>query len=322
MVLASAANLLYIIAMRWMSLAMVAGLAGSASASFDLLLVLDSGQGVVHRYDGDTGVYLGNFGGGTLGTVRGITVDKASSTAFVSHDNGYSSWNYNTGTFNFYLGIFGPTVDDISTTSDGQLLFAAISGLSPLRKASNFGTSPVTSIYSMGGFSSPAVSAVEGPGGYWAIKASNGSMGQFSSTSSTFQGSLLNAGLLGISKGTGDGTNFVGLNSSGAAVRAAFGSTGSATGASLTNPFTSAVEFEFGHAGEGWGLGVNGSGTRLQRYAKNSAGNWDALGPGRTLSQVTTPVGMAVVTAPEPGTMIALGLGTVALLRRRKARAS
>lgn len=303
--------------MRWLSLALVAGLAGSASASFDLVLVLDSGQGVVHRYDGDTGVYLGNFGGGTLGTVRGITVDKASGTAFVTQDNGYSAWDYNTGTYKFYLPLFGPTVDDISTTADGQLLFAAFSGVSPMRKASNFGTSVVTSVYSTGGFSGPAVSAVEGTGGYWAIKASNGSMGQFNSTTTALIGSLLNSGLMGISKGAGDGTNFVGLNATGAAVRATLGSTASGTGASLTNPFTSAVEFEFGHAGEGWGLGVNGSGTRLQRYAKNSS-NWDPLGPGRTLSQVTTPVGMAVVTAPEPGTLIALGAGAAALLRRRR----
>jgi hypothetical protein len=319
------AVLLYSLGMRGLSVVLALGVAGGAMASFDLALVLDSGQGVVHRYDADSGVYLGNFGGGTFGIVRGITVDKESRTAFVSHDNGYSAWDYNTGFFKGYNDIVGSGIGDLALTPDGRLLGASTLATSTAFWRINSFSFPA----SISGFfastvAGPFTSAVVGPlGDYFAVKGSTGEVVRFNPISGTQTGVATVAQLVGISKGASDGTSFVGLNAVGRAVRHSFGGATGSTGFPLSNPFTSAVEFEFGHAGEGWGLGVNASGTRLQRYFRNTGGTggfYDPIGPGRTLSQVTTPAGLAIVTAPEPGTLFALGVGAAALLRRRRAR--
>ncbi len=302
-----------------------AGLAGSALASFDLALVLDSGQNVVHRYDAESGVYLGNFGGGTLSSVRGIAVDKASNTAFVSHLNGFSAWDYNTGFFKFYNDIASAFVGDIDVTSAGRLLLA---GASPstlaIRVMSNLTNGAGVASFSTSGAGGPFTSAVDGlNGNYFVVNPATGEVTRFDQATGSVISITTAPGLVGTSKGAGDGTGFVALRSDGRAVRNAYGSTGASVSFLLQNPFTSAVEFDFGHAGEGWGLGVNANGTRLQRYARSSGGTgsfYDPLGPGRTLSQVTTPAGMAIVTAPEPGTLIALGVGAAALLRRRRGR--
>ncbi len=306
-----------------MGLLLAVGLTSSALASFDLLLVLDSGQDVVHRYDGDSGTYLGSFGGGTLNNVRGITVDKASKTAVVTHDNGYSTWDYNTGFFKGYNDLVGLSNNDMSLTSNGRLLMTSTDGSVVAIRRLNTLSIP-TGFFSFNSSTTvgPWTSAVEGPGGnYFAVQAGTGDIVQFSSTTSA-QLSVVNVPFfIGTSKGASDGTSYVALAASGQAISVGLGGTSALGGYTSPVPFTSAVEFEYAHPGEGWGLGVNASGTRLQRYYRNLGGVstfMDAIGPGRTLSQVTTPAGLAVVTAPEPGTLIALGVGAAALLRRRR----
>lgn len=114
--------------MRSILLLLSFAVAGQASASFDLLLVLDSSQNVVHRYDADSGTYLGSFGQGTLANVRGIGVNQAAGTAIVTHSQGYSVWNYNTGAFLFYNTTFSNTYNDVEVLNDGRLLLTSTNG--------------------------------------------------------------------------------------------------------------------------------------------------------------------------------------------------
>lgn len=128
--------------------------------------------------------------------------------------------------------------------------------------------------------------------------------------------------MAGTTKGDFDGTSFIALGANGAThAWNTFAGTTTVVSQAPSTPMTSVVEFHVGHPNEGWGLGSNAGGTRIQRYFRNVSGNgllWEPLGPGRSLSQVTTPAGLAVVVAPEPGTMIALGAGVLALVRRRR----
>lgn len=92
---------------------LLVGMAGmmalTAQASFELAMVLDAnapGGGIrpgrVHRFDPNTGRYLGSFGGFSTGATS-LAVDQSRSVAYV-YDSGFvSRWNYNTGD---YLGVF------------------------------------------------------------------------------------------------------------------------------------------------------------------------------------------------------------------------
>jgi len=96
-----------------------------------------------------------------------------------------------------------------------------------------------------------------------------------------------------------------------------------AVGGSNTGAITNGIDVAFGHDSFAWGVGTNaGGGTVLQPYrAAPGVGIYNSFGNGFVASQVTTPASISVVLAPEPGTLIALGLGAVgAMLRRRKSR--
>lgn len=308
--------------MRFLSLALLS-VSTSAMASFDLILVADSGQSVVHRYDGDSGTYLGKFGEGTLGTVRGVMADKATQTAYVAHSNGYSAFNYNTGEHLYYNDRTGSSTHDFAIGSNGFLMTAHsnvsstvirwFSGASP--------ASPFFNVTTSSGAGSMTSIGTASDGRKYGYNVTLGQLIGWASNGLISDQLVTYGTATGISKGAVRGDEMVMLSAGGNTRRITLPTGTAFAGGALTNPFTTSVEFDFGHEGDGWGLGTNASGTRLQRYAKTigGAGNfYDAVGPGRTLSQVTTPVGMSVVTAPEPGTLIALGAGALALLRRRR----
>lgn len=114
-----------------------ASLFASASASFDLSLVTDSGTNSVHRIDPISNVYLGSFGGGILSNPRGVVVNQTTQRAYVL-DGGsrISTWNYNTGAFisSFSSGVMGASF--LSMNSDGTM---NIAGAGTVRRVSQAG---------------------------------------------------------------------------------------------------------------------------------------------------------------------------------------
>lgn len=76
-------------------------LSASSFASFELGIITDSATGF-HRFDLETGIYLGAFGAGLSGGVLSTWADQRTSTFYSMNNNGIRKWNYSTGE---YLGV-------------------------------------------------------------------------------------------------------------------------------------------------------------------------------------------------------------------------
>lgn len=300
----------------------------SAQASFDLVLVADSGLGVVHRYDGDSGVYLGSFGGGALVNCKSIAVDQLTQRAYVGGANngaGVGIYNYHTGEFIGYNSSQGTFVRDLAVTASGLVIGSSDDGSGTnLRRLNTvpFGSS-VTN-FSNGGITFiHTATGEDSTGDLLALNNSNGIMVRWNPANTTTPEATLQDGdLVGGAGGAVRGTEMIVMTQGGRMARLDTQTFTAATlGSTPTSALPAGVDAAFGHTNNAWGLGSNNSVTRLQQYVRTIGGtgsNYDAYGISRVLSQVQTPVGMAVVLAPEPGTMIALGVGVAALLRRRK----
>lgn len=97
----------------------IVALTSAAHASFEMMLAGDE-FGRIHRYDPQNGVYLGNFGNFQIGSVSSIVADSTTNTAFAYDGSTVHRMNYNTGA---YLGGFnrnGTTSFDLM--SNGNLL--------------------------------------------------------------------------------------------------------------------------------------------------------------------------------------------------------
>jgi hypothetical protein len=102
-------------------------------ASFEMLLVADDGNGTggtakVHRVDGATGAYLGSFGGGLLQSARGISIDQSTGRAYVTETGGgIHVFDYNTG---LYFGRVGSSsFFDRYTVFKNKAVYGSGSGL-------------------------------------------------------------------------------------------------------------------------------------------------------------------------------------------------
>lgn len=87
--------------MRFLSILGLALIHVPALASYDLLLVPDEGTNSVHRFDGTSGAYLGEFGKGRLSFPQSVAVDPSTGRAYVTSffTNSIQVYNYSTGLF-------------------------------------------------------------------------------------------------------------------------------------------------------------------------------------------------------------------------------
>lgn len=290
--------------------------AGFASASFDLILVSDSTKKVIHRYDGDSGTYLGSFGAGFIGTTGGLALDQANNLVMIQSFFGVSAFDYNTGAHLWTNSNFGVVHPDMAYS--GNTLFRA--GMGTSTSAVVFMANPQTAI-SQATYSGPYGSytgvGIDSSNQILAYNSTSGRVCRWTSGSTgspTATSAVLNLeGGLDVR-----GSTCLGLGIGGKVISIDTGTMAATIGYTPSQgAFTSSADVAFGHNNLAWGLGLYAGGTVLQSYNRN-ADNIYVPGGRYSLSQVTTPVSMVVVLAPEPGSLAALGLGLVVLLRRKK----
>lgn len=286
-----------------------------AMASFEMLLASDTAGDAVRRIDPISGVTLGSFGSGFLIDPTGVSVDQTNNLAYVlDNGNRVTRWNYNTGDFAGSFSV-GSGATYMTRNSDGTLNVAYASS-SVLRRYSTSGT--VLATYTVTTGFSVLHGFVGNDGAMYVATRTGNSPGlqQFNyntGASVTTFGWYIdrvarfptgNSYLNVFGDGTGAGVliehdQFFGVPNN--------------TGAIASSLIASATGVAHGHDGMAYISGTNAGGTSLVlRYDSNTRVLGTPIGGLGTISSI------GIVVAPEPGTMAALGLGAVALLRRRK----
>ncbi len=307
---------------RFVGVALVLGCTGFSFASFELLCVLDATDKVVHRYDSETGVYLGNFGGGYIQNPISMVLDQASNSVYVlqnkvTGDNFdyVTRLDYNTGAFLGVVSFQQPNALAIGLTNDGRFITSVFGAdVDRMTAAGAYngwvgnGSAGVTAGYS--GMD------MDDNGRLWALNT-NGVIYGWNNPFSVFNASPIYS--LG-----GPGPQ---------AVRGQLTTRGDLLLAANQTSFSYATLAPGGgfFATSGVINGLNNTGVAIGHnrimYVSGTSGGlgfvqrWDQFGNFNGSfgdGQLNNPIAMGVVIAPEPGTMLALGAGIAALLRRRK----
>jgi hypothetical protein len=302
--------------MKYVALSLAVSFAAIGHASFEMMLIADNTNGVIHRYDPVNRVYLGSFGQGSLLPVTSMALDQTNGRVFVKQDTFLTAFNYATGEALFststnagaiaYRENFG---DLITSTSLGLLRLGV--------SMSGFG---ITSVYS----GAPASTQITSDGSsVFIANPANGTFVKYSgsSTATTTVTTSSNAGL------TGDTIAGMMTSQSGAfhfalsaTDRRYYVTTSLAnsvvSGSASTLTTTTAITR--GHGEYGYYLGATATGFGIQKFYENGD-NFQNFTQVALPSQIGSINSAVTVVAPEPGSMIALGIGVAALLRKRKA---
>lgn len=314
-------------------LGLFAGMAGAAAASFDLVMVMDQGTNSIHRFDGSTGAYLGDFARGFLTGPRSFSIDRSLNRAYVADNSGIvRMFNYNTGvhegdlnsTMGFAQSLFAKPggnlisgfvfgqISELSATTGSYLGFHNVNGIA---SGASLGTTIHTTsgnlvVWTANFSGSESAIQVTGPAigsTQHLTSAISSNMGGYTTTTQ-----IAMSGDLGmVVSATGQSIQFS-LNTAGTAVA-------SYSQYSLTSSLTGPKGVAFGHGRTMYMAGQNASNIAQGRISR---GIWGTSSFTGTFGEgiLINPGQMAVIAAPEPGSLIALGLGAVALLRRRRAR--
>ena len=301
--------------MKYVALSLAVSFAAIGHASFEMMLIADNTNGVIHRYDPVNRVYLGSFGQGSLLPVTSMALDQTNGRVFVKQDTFLTAFNYATGEALFststnagaiaYRENFG---DLITSTSLGLLRLGV--------SMSGFG---ITSVYS----GAPASTQITSDGSsVFIANPANGTFVKYSgsSTATTTVTTSSNAGL------TGDTIAGMMTSQSGAfhfalsaTDRRYYVTTSLAnsvvSGSASTLTTTTAITR--GHGEYGYYLGATATGFGIQKFFENGD-NFQNFPQVALPSQIGAINSAVTVVAPEPGSMIALGIGVAALLRKRK----
>ncbi|MCC7103101.1 MAG: PEP-CTERM sorting domain-containing protein [Fimbriimonadaceae bacterium] len=300
-------------------------LAAGAQASFDLVLVADNSGNFagpttskIHRYDGDSGVYLGFIETG-FSSINDLAVDSAANEVYVASSNHITVYNIGTGAVN---RNFSSGLTNTIRIANGQLYRAYGPSLYSVNKTT--GTQALVKTWT----SNITDFAFAQNGAYLLYNSAANSLVGFNSAG--VQGTSYSAGSIGPNKGrvAFDGSltnNFYLMGDQDANTTTAFHSgalSAAGTFAVSTGFWSNSFVNSF--------VDIAGSHNGYYMYGKSNAGDKAlyrmfsgiAQGGDRFIltPQVTAPGQIAVVLAPEPGTFIAVGVGVAALLKRRKRR--
>lgn len=308
----------------------------SAHASFDMMLLSNYQSRQIHRYDPQNGVYLGAFD--AVGSPTLMVVNQATQEVYVLTEGnlgmGIARYNYNTGD---YLGIVAlPSAWGVPSAmargNAGEVLISAgrdIYRVNPLTGAT-VGT-PI--FYTDRAFTYPTRAGYLSEGNYLVYGDSDGTAWSNDylmaiTPTGGWQGSWLNS-VPFASNLPRDlvvrGSEALTLSQNPTSWRINLHRrTGSTTFNALQlASFDSSRgyrQLEWGHGANAYVTFVNGTtGIYGVRAFGTVLGNF---GPERNMTFTDRIDGTAIVLAPEPGTMAALGFGALALLRRRRKSAS
>lgn len=288
---------------------------GFAAASFDLLLAVDTANRRVHRYDGTTGTYLGFFAQGWVGPNTSLALNQPANEVAVTTDRNIRVFDYNTGE----LKRMYQTTHAWSTISAEEPgVFYGSNSLAISRFDFVNGTSStVFTPISTSGMRHIVGNAgifefTDGPNQRLYKSNNNGATWTFSTIPGSVATPLLaTAGQAIESNNAFSDTYYVTPGSN-----TLFFEFGTGFGTIPIPGYTSLTGLGRGHAGSTFFMGQSGTSTFFSQMDR-----FQTLGPTFSMPQVGTPGRLAVVVAPEPGTLLALGAGVALLGRRRLRRA-
>jgi hypothetical protein len=287
-----------------------------ANASFDLVFVADKGTDSIHRFDGDNGVYLGNFGAGMLSNPNAIVADKESNLLIVADDNGIFQFDLWSGNLRTYVGIPGAT--SIGKIATGRYYFGQ-PGNVPYLGAIIAGSSGWFTGQTLPNSSNWIFNGVNSNGKLMVTDVNTKQLKYFNTTGVFGTASLLSTRNLpgGSAPGQGASNAYWGVvadkNSNQYYLT-------SATDPNIyprsLNTLSTVSGIEFAHDDVLYAAGRDAANTS-GLLTRTIAGTFFTNGTyGSGILQ--NPSAVSVVIAPEPGTMIALSAGILALVRRRK----
>lgn len=303
-------------------LAVVACMAASSLASYELALVADYAGKKIDRYDPESGTYLGSFGNGLLAGPTDVAIDQANGVAYVADQvtRRVYSFNYHTGR---YLSSFAASgaLYYVTRLSNGELLHSGVGSANTYRTTTS-GTLLQT-INTSGIYVEGHAQAQDGT--LWFLGSLNGfptlysgAVGSSTVTSavSSFSGNLdahltVHGNQAVFQSYTNNLVHFFSANVNGTTATNLVDYR--QTGNNLSGRGTA-----FGHNGLAYMLASDNTALnhRLYKWIPGAT-NPQYL----TLTNTASAEGMAVVVAPEPASMIALGAGALALIRRRRRNA-
>ncbi|MBN8689527.1 MAG: PEP-CTERM sorting domain-containing protein [Armatimonadetes bacterium] len=303
---------------RTLLVGMSLGIIGQAHATFDLIFVADVGTDSIHRFDGDSGVYLGTIGNGALVDPQSIQIDKVNNRLFVGAANGFFQFDLWSGTLVNAIGVYNIT--HLTEYAPGQNLGTFTSSLNWFG-----GFIPNFDGYYNGMFM-PASSVYGGitkyQGNLMAADITGSRVRSYSTTSWGGTATVINTYLTTTNGGYGqmmaNGTYF-GV-ADGGNNRVHYAHSGYASGSTM--PWNTVDEasvikgLAFAHGNTYYASGRNFGNTSGALYRRS-------LGVGGTLGTYGTgilqqPRDIAVMIAPEPGVYLGFGVGLAGLLLRRR----
>lgn len=299
----------------WIATFVAFGAASTATASYELILAagtLTGGGSEIRRYDGNTGAFLGSFGQGHFALADQMAIDSDKGLVYVADQTRQtiSTFKYSTGEFVNEFNV-NSTPTNVVINSQGNIVVGLLGVARIYSPSGSFLSQVVTGTsdtYVLAMDSAGQLHSINATGEYRRYSSSLGlvTTGSVGGSSSYFGNGYVKDGLLHASN---YGVNRMDrLNVSGAGVTL---NTSFATG-STSLPFGLAQ----GHGNRYFQMGqdpLNVPNAVIVRGTTNVA----------SVSKLVTinnfsPRGLATVVAPEPGTMLALGAGVLALVRRRK----
>lgn len=325
---------MYHINMRLLVLSLSVAVSAVASASFDLMLVGDNTSAGTNgarlmRYDPQTGAQLGYFGQGFLtGYVGGITVDRASGRAFVQNSSYITVFNYNTGA---YIGRASQTygLASIAYNASTDRLTTGYG------RGNGFSITPLfngdlTLLGNLAGrYTSTAPLIKPGTSTYFSWDIASGPQDVRAAAQNTAFSitSTVNVGHVIFSSNQDSGSYasafygdyFYGmayLGTTFSLLRVSTNATGfTGTVANIANIPSATLGNADMAAGHGDLIYMRTGNTIHMYSASTNTFMGQQTLPGIAAANVS---GMALIIAPEPGTWAALGLGAIALMRRRR----
>lgn len=302
--------------------------AAAVQASFELVLAMDTVNNTIHRFDGITGSYMGQFGvtTGTWGTGTALALLQSRNEVVVAQGRFFSRFNYNTG--QPITGVLKPAgVTSMSVSRDGQIIYG-FGGTNVIRRWNANTMADLPSLTYTAGLQ--IFSGAEVKAGWLACQ-------ETSTGTTTIR--LYNTASLVISPGYAIGgptpghmavTNMADLSSWAgsdftnmgvwtAAVNAAgiVGYTAANDVSMGYNPYPSGtLTNPFAAAGSHFGgyTGLLDAGVPAIRRTNAFMVQANTFGHGI----LGNCVSMATVIAPEPGVFVGLGIGVAALVARRR----
>lgn len=317
-----------------MAVVLATGTGTAQASSYELVMVMDSGTRSIHRFDGTTGRYMGEFGRGFLANPVSFAVDGRRGLAHVgdSRLGLVRTFDYSTGVHLQDLNISNGQVQSLTVLPGGNLLSGFF--IDSAHHYTPQGTSVgFPSIVRINGQATVSGSSANHASGRTLMVTQRLDRAPGLMIQSALVGTTNFTAASGVLSDTGDYTRNHQLAVSGnvAALVSELSAdiryyTVSANGQAVNSTFSVSVATTFqtlrgvsyGHGSTVYVSGRNAANTSglVMRTLQNDNFNYGTFGEG-ILQQ---PGSIQSVIAPEPGTLIATGMGLAALVARRRRR--